>query len=97
MSVHQPAQQSAERTPRVEATDARRLAWTTFQSDYSSLIKDHAGEWVAYRGSERLGFARTKTELYQECLHRGLNREEFLVCCIEPDVDELYFGPSTMD
>jgi hypothetical protein len=41
---------------------------------------------VAYNGDEQLGFARTQTELYKRCFRRGLKREEFMVCYIEPEI-----------
>jgi hypothetical protein len=75
-----------------------REAWDAFVRDYYALEQEHGGEWVAYHGSRRLGFARTKTELYQECFRQGLKRGEFLVCRIAPDYgDELYFNPTVID
>jgi hypothetical protein len=79
------------------SVDPREQAWDTFQRDYPALIAEHTGEWVAYRGTQRLGLAPTKTQMYQTCLGQGLHWEEFLVCCIEPAVDELYFGPVLID
>jgi hypothetical protein len=61
------------------------------------LLQERPGQWVAYHGDRQLGFATTKTELYQACLRQGLQRGEFLVRCIEPDVGELIFGPGTVE
>jgi hypothetical protein len=97
MPSHQDAPQSSAPASPAEPVDPRELGWKTFQEELPQLVREHAGEWVAYQGGRRLGFARTRTELYQECLRRGLKREEFLVCCVEPAVDEFYFGPTAVD
>ena len=55
-----------------------------FRRDLPKLLETHSREWVAYHGDERIGFGRTQTELYQECLRRGLKRDDFFVCSIEP-------------
>ena len=35
--------------------------------------------WAAYHGDERIGIARTKTKLIQECLRRGLKPDQYYV------------------
>ncbi|MCI0457315.1 MAG: hypothetical protein L0Z62_10115 [Gemmataceae bacterium] len=80
------------RTDNLAAAEAerRRLhnlqvrAWHAFYRDLAGLLKDRYRQWVAYHGDQQLGFARTQTELYQECLRRGFQRGEFVVCSIEP-------------
>lgn len=62
-----------------------------FRHDLPELLKTHRGQWVAYHGDERIGFGRTETRLYQQCLRRGLTRDDFVVCGIdaaELDPDE---------
>ena len=62
-----------------------------FRRDLPELCNTHYGKWVAYHGDERIGFGRTETELYEECFRRGLTRDDFVVCRIEPgafDPDE---------
>jgi hypothetical protein len=49
-------------------------------------VKERWREWVAYRDNECLGFSASGTELYNECLARGLKKDEFVVCCILPDI-----------
>jgi hypothetical protein len=44
------------------------------------MLKTHRGKWVCYHGDERIGFGKTQTELVEECLRRGLARDEFVVC-----------------
>jgi hypothetical protein len=68
-------------------------AQRTFCSTLPQLLRERLGQWVAYHGDRQIGFARTKTELYQECFRQGLKRSELLVRCIEPEMDELTFGP----
>ena len=46
-------------------------------------------QWVAYHGDERIGFGKTKTELYQLCLGRGLQHGEFYVAKLEVDPEEI--------
>ncbi len=66
-----------------------------FRRDLPQLLKERPGEWVGYHGSERIGFAATKDQMYRDCLERGLKRGEFLVTCVEPEVD-LMFGPGAI-
>jgi hypothetical protein len=54
-----------------------------FRRELSTLLQEHPGRWIAYGAVGRLMIGNTKTELYQECLRRGLKRDEFLVLRIE--------------
>jgi hypothetical protein len=76
--------------PAVDQVEQEKETWAmptlikeaqqAFHGELPQLLQEHAGgEWVAYRGSQRLGIGRTKTELYRDCLRRGLERGEFLV------------------
>lgn len=58
----------------------------TFRRDLPEMLKKHGGLWVAYHGDERIGFGKTQTELVQECLRRGLSRDDFVVCVVEEGV-----------
>lgn len=71
-----------------------RTASAAFRRDLPRLLTVRAGQWVAYRGDEQLAFAPTKTELYQECVRRGLDPNEFLVRSIEPELDMMTVGPT---
>jgi hypothetical protein len=42
------------------------------------------GQWAAYHGDERIGIARTETELIRECLRRGFKADEYYVSWIHP-------------
>ncbi len=72
-------------------------ALQTFQQDLPHLCAERPGQWVAYQGDRLLGFAVHKHELYQECLHRGLQRNEFVIFCIEPQETEMTLGPVVLD
>jgi len=65
----------------------------TFHHDLPELLKEHPGEWVAYHGDRRLRFARSSTELYQDCFRQGYERHQFLVRKIVPQLTEISWGP----
>lgn len=60
-------------------------AQRVFLQDLPELLQMRRGQWVAYYGTERLGFGITKETLWQECCARGY--DEFLIRCIEPHVE----------
>jgi hypothetical protein len=60
-------------------------AQQAFARDLSRLLQERPGQWVAYSGERQIGFARTQTELYRECLRQGFRRGEFLIRSIEPE------------
>jgi hypothetical protein len=59
-----------------------------FRRDLPLLLEKHPEKWVAYSGEQQLGIGATKTQLYQDCLRRGLMRGQFLVLRIEPEIAE---------
>jgi hypothetical protein len=61
-----------------------------FFRDLPELLKDESlrGMWVIYHGDERIGFAPKKRPLIEECLRRGLKREEYDVFVVEPQSRE---------
>lgn len=69
--------------PKTPEGIARSLA--AFRRDLPQLLGEHAGEWVAYHHDERVGFDKSKTELYRRCLDRGMNRGEFVVEFVESE------------
>jgi hypothetical protein len=77
--------------------DLRQRAWTKFHRDLPRLYAERPGQWVAYRGEHLLGFNTQQHLLYQQCLAKGLQRNEFIVFCIEPEETEIYMGPITVD
>ena len=67
-----------------------------FLRDLPRLLEERPRDCVAYHGDEQLGFAKTRTELFQACLRRGLKREEFLVCSIEPQMETMTVRPELL-
>jgi hypothetical protein len=92
-SVEQPS--SDERPP---AGVSPLIVWAdeAFRRDLPQLLSERPGQWVAYHGHQQIGFGPTKQQLYQECLSRGLQRDEFLVLSIEPEMGDLMFGPGAI-
>ncbi len=43
------------------------------------LLRSRKREWVAYHGDERIGFAKTQWELYDECSRRGIREDEMYI------------------
>src|SRR5262249_551010 len=83
--------QEAERSKiPVEVPEGIQRSRAAFLRDLPTLLKqkNRRGQWVAYHGEQRLGFARTETELYQKCLRRGLKELEFYVGWILPQSSE---------
>jgi hypothetical protein len=68
-----------------------------FQRNLPQLLAERPGQWVAYQADRQLGFAAHKHELYQECFQRGLQRDEFVIFCIEPQETEMTLGPVVLD
>ncbi len=58
-----------------------------FWRDLPQLQKNKSKKrrWAAYHGEERIGLGPTKTQLYQECLRRGLEPGEFYVGSLDRD------------
>jgi hypothetical protein len=74
--------------PRVAISPTVAQAQEAFRRDLPELLKQPstARAWVAYHGGRRVGFGKTKTEVFQECLRQGLRRGEFIVRAVEPEV-----------
>jgi hypothetical protein len=68
-----------------------------YHRDLPQLLLERPGQWVAYHGAERIGFAPTKQEMYQVCRNRRLDLAETLVECIEPLMGDLFWGPGPLD
>jgi hypothetical protein len=65
-------------------TSPRQQALQAFLQDLPQLFLQRPRQWVAYQGDRLLGFAEQKHLLYQQCSERGLQQEEFVIFCIEP-------------
>jgi hypothetical protein len=80
-----------------QQADLGQQALRAFERDLRQLWAERPGQWVAYRGDHRLGFAAHKHELYHQCFAQGLTRGEFAVFCIEPLVTEMVLSPDIRD
>ena len=57
-----------------------------FRRDLPELLKERPRQRVAYHEDERIGFARSSFELYEECFRRGFKEEEFVVRLIMEEI-----------
>jgi len=59
-----------------------------FRRDLPQLLQNKRlfRQWVAYHEATRIGIAPSEDDLYEECFRRGLREEEFVVCCIVPEL-----------
>ncbi|HYT93400.1 MAG TPA: hypothetical protein VEL76_32080 [Gemmataceae bacterium] len=55
-----------------------------FREQLPELLRTHPNQWVAYSGSQCLGFHTSGQALYQECLAQGFAPEQFVVKNIAP-------------
>jgi hypothetical protein len=67
-------------------------AMRAFWRDLPQLLQERYRQWVAYHGDRQIGFARTKYELYQECVRQGYNRDEILIRSVEEELPDLVIG-----
>ena len=80
-----------------QLADLKQQGLQTFEQDLPQLLAQRPGQWIAYRGSRSIGFADEKHLLYQQCFDDGLQREEFVVFCIEPQETEMTLGSIVLD
>ena len=80
-----------------ELIDLNQRALEAFQRDLLQLVCVRPGQWVAYQGDRQLSFAAHKHQLYHDCFQRGLQRDEFVIFCIEPQETEMSLGSVVLD
>ena len=67
-------------------------AHVTLRKDLPQLLEEgRIDQWVAYHGSERLGFGQTRDELYRQFTSQGIELRELFVRLIKPGMF-LQFG-----
>ena len=59
-----------------------------FRRDLPELMKTHYRQWVVYHGDKRLGFGKSQTKLIKEYLAKGIPRDQFVVCSVEPEIPD---------
>jgi hypothetical protein len=72
-------------------------ALAAFRRDLPALLKERPGQWVAYHGDERIGFATSDLDLYDECRRRGLRGRDFIIRSIEPPLPDMVDSPYPFD
>jgi hypothetical protein len=63
-------------------------AVAAFRQNLPRLLQERAGQWVAYHGSQLIGFASTDIELHRECRKQNIPASEYIVRPIEPNPPE---------
>lgn len=85
-STSNPADKSAVADGTGAVPSAIAAAQTAFLRDLPELLDSHALQWVAYADGRQVAIGATKTELIQQCLREGHQRNSFVVRSIEPVV-----------
>jgi len=66
-----------------------RLSLETFRRDLPMLLKRRLfRKWVAYRGTEQIGIARSHDKLLKECKRRSYQDDEYIIRCIVPELED---------
>ena len=91
-SAASPPPVSALAVPIPEVPPGIAASQAAFGRALPDLLKKRYGHWVAFHGEELVGFARSETDLYEECTRRGLPEDTFAVSLImeedfPPDTD----------
>jgi hypothetical protein len=73
------------------ATELGKAAVRAFRRDLLAMLQERPGQWVAYFGDQRIGFAATEEELYRECVRRGLPESDYIIWPVEPAGPDVVF------
>jgi hypothetical protein len=65
-----------------------------FRRDFDQLMRERSGQWVAYHGDERVGFAATDEDAYALCSSKGIHLSLVLVRSIGAVGDDFFMGPA---
>src|SRR5690242_9857546 len=85
-------QPTQDQSPHAFVSPLIREAHEVYQRELPQLLQERPGQWVAYHGAQRIGFAARKQEMDQVCRERGFDLDETLVECIEPLMGDLFWG-----
>ncbi len=61
-------------------------AQAAFEKCLPQLMQSHYGQWVAFHGDRLIGTADNEADLYALCFRRGLEREQFIIRCLMPEM-----------
>jgi len=78
-----PEREAMERWLNVPVNPKIAEGQRAFLRDLPELVNSHYRQWVAYHGSRRRGFHKSKTALYIEWVKAGIPRDELLVTGID--------------
>jgi hypothetical protein len=87
---HVPAPADSRFQSPADVSSLDEQAEEAFLRDLPQLLKERPGQWVVYRGAERLGFGTTKTALLQQCYAQGFREDELLVQKIQSEIPPAY-------
>jgi hypothetical protein len=72
-------------------------ALRAFQRDLPKLLEERPWQWVLYHGSERIGFAASDLDLYQEIRRRGFRMQDCVIRSIEEPLPDIVDSPYPFD
>jgi hypothetical protein len=81
----------------IEVPPMIRQAIERHRRDLPELMKQHAYQWAAYRGEERLEIGASKRMLYYKYLGRRLSPDELVVLGIGPEIPDDLDGDELLD
>ena len=70
-------------TARTSPTDSLLRSQNAYYRDLPQLLRQYPGQWVAYYQSECVKVGKKQELVYQYCVDRGFDQEEFIVLCVE--------------
>jgi hypothetical protein len=95
--MNHPRAEGDERWDRFSLSPVAVEGEKAFARDLPRLLKERPGQWVAYHGERRLGFATTSTALYEQCLSEGVPEDDLVVHRIEPETPDEKIPPFEVD
>jgi hypothetical protein len=90
-------QTSPETTGAEAGLSLGQRALRAFRRDLAALLLERPWQWVAYHGDERIGFAASPVELYEEIRRRGYRRQDCVVRSIEEPLPDVVDSPYPFD
>jgi hypothetical protein len=71
-----------------EPSRSMKRAQEALRRDLPELLKNYPRRWVAYTGDWMIAVGRSRRNLDELCLSRGLSDDDFVVLSIEPEVPD---------
>lgn len=70
---------------RAQVKESTVQAIAAFRREFPELLREHDGEWVVYKGCERLGIDPSLDDLWNRCRSDGHKAEELIFLGIDRD------------